>query len=65
VNKYIAFYKSDELTVEAETSHNAQTAAFNILRDKYPRRKIKAYEITVVLAEINGKEVIHDPASLG
>lgn len=49
---FIAFYKGEQIEVQSTSSYNAQTAAFNILRDKYPRRKIKAYEITVMRADI-------------
>ena len=55
MNRYICFYRGQQLEVRATTSANAQTAAYNLLVDKHPRRKIRAYEITVVLAE-KGKD---------
>lgn len=61
MNGYVCFYRDERLEVRATTSANAQIAAFNILQDKYPRRKVKAYEITVVLAEKNGEQVTHLP----
>lgn len=64
-NGYICYYKDDQIEVRADTSYNAQTAAFNILRGKYPRRKIKAHEITPVLAERESGEVVtHSTAGL-
>jgi hypothetical protein len=49
---YKAFWKEEEFDVRSTSSYNAQTAAFNLIRDKYPRKKIKAHEITIVLADV-------------
>lgn len=57
MNKYKCFYDIEEIIVEADTSYNAQTAAYNVFQQKYPRRKIKAYQITPALIEVNGEEI--------
>lgn len=55
MNKYVAFYRNKETTVEAETSYQAQLAA----AEKFKARK--SYEVTVVLAEKDGEQVTHTP----
>lgn len=59
MRKYKAFYNNDTCIVESTSSYNAQTAAFNVFRDRFPRKKIKAYEITVMLLDVT-----HDTAVL-
>ena len=56
-NKYKCFYNSDDVIVEATTSANAQIAGYSIFTKKYPRRKIKAYQITPALIEKNGQAI--------
>ena len=58
MNKYECFWKAKRITVEADTSYQAQQKAQAILKAK------KGYEITVVLAELNGKVYINEGASL-
>lgn len=53
MNKYQAFYKGKQITVEAETSYKAQLEAAKQFHAK------KSYEVTVVLAEKNGETVTH------
>jgi hypothetical protein len=57
MNKYKCFYDNDETIVEATTSANAQIAGYNVFQQKYPRRKIKAYQVTPALIERNGQEI--------
>ena len=54
MNGYIAIYKSKRIEVYADSSYEAQTKAAKIFKAK------KAYEVTVVLAEKNGREVVHN-----
>ncbi len=42
---YIAFYKGKRITIQAETSYAAQTAAAKMLKAK------KSYDVHVVLAD--------------
>jgi hypothetical protein len=58
MNKYECFWKSKRITVEADTSYQAQQKAQAILKAK------KGYEITVMLAEKNGQAYIHEGSSL-
>jgi hypothetical protein len=53
MNKYECFWKSKRITVEANTTYQAQQKAQEILKVK------KGYEIAVVLAEKNGQAYIH------
>lgn len=54
-NGYIAFYKGKQVEVMADTSLQARDLAAHYWRVK------KAYEVKVVLAEKNGKQVTHTP----
>lgn len=54
-NKYVAFYKGRCLEVEAETSLAANAQAV----EKFKANKKKPWEVTVVLAERDGKPVVH------
>ena len=53
MNGYIAFYRGKRTEVYAETSYEAQQKAAIVFKAK------KSYEVTVMLAEKNGVEVIH------
>jgi hypothetical protein len=58
LNGYIAFYKDKQIEVYATSSYQAQTIAAEMMKAK------KAYDVTVMLAEKNGKEIIHNPSIL-
>jgi protein associated with RNAse G/E len=58
MNKYECFWKNKSTTVEADTSYLAQQKAQVFFKAK------KAYEITVMLVELNGKQYIHNTASI-
>jgi hypothetical protein len=53
MNGYIAFYRGKRAEVYAETSYEAQQKAAIVFKAK------KSYEVTVMLAEKNGVEVVH------
>jgi hypothetical protein len=53
MNGYIAFYKGKRIEVYANSSFEAQTKAAAIFKAK------KSWEVSVVLAEKDGKEVVH------
>ena len=55
MNGYIAFYKGRRIEVTAETSYQAQQIAAVRFRAKH------SYDVTVVLAEKDGKPVTHVP----
>lgn len=56
---YICFYKNKRFEVYADTSYQAQQKVAKEQKIK------KAYEITVVLAELNGKPVAHKTSDIG
>lgn len=55
MNGYVAFYKGKQMDVYAESSFEAQQKAALAFKAKRP------YEVTVVLAEKDGKQVTHLP----
>lgn len=52
MNKYKCFYKNKTIEVEAETTFNAQKLAQSFFKAK------KAWEVSVILVEKDGKEII-------
>lgn len=59
MNGYKAFYKGKELDIYANSSYEAQKLAAIQFKAK------KTYEITIVLCEKSGAQIIHNAASLG
>ena len=55
MNGYKAFYKGKNIEVYANTSLEAQQKATKIFKAK------KSYEVTVMLCERNGKQIVHTP----
>lgn len=55
MNGYIAFYRGRKIEVYAETSFEAQTKAAAEFKAK------KSYEVTVMLCEKAGEQVVHAP----
>jgi hypothetical protein len=53
MNGYKAFYKGKELDIYANSSYEAQKKAAAQFKTK------KAYEVTVILCEVENKQVIH------
>lgn len=53
MNGYVCFYKGKRIEVLAETSFQATRIAAEQFKAK------KTYEVTAVLAEKNGQQVIH------
>ncbi len=58
MNGYIAFYRGKRHEVHADSSYQAQQKAAQHFKAK------KSYEVTVVLAEKDGQQVVHDGAVL-
>lgn len=62
---YICFYNRERHEVHADSSLKAQEAAREHFQKKFPRRKVKGYDIAVVIAENDdGKPVVHSTGSL-
>jgi hypothetical protein len=53
MNGYIAFYRGKQVEVYAASSYEAQTKAAAMFKAK------KSYEVTVMLAERDGEQVVH------
>ncbi len=64
MNGYICFWNQDKVEVCAKTSYGAQQSALAMFQ-KNTRKKVKSYDIHVVLAEQDEKPVSHHPAILG
>lgn len=58
-NGYIGFYGGKKVEVYASTSLDARNKAEVEFKKLFPRKKIKGYDVTVKLAEKDGKEVKH------
>ena len=59
MNKYGAIWRELELEIEAETTYQAQQLALPLFQARAGRRKVKGYEITVMLTQLDGVEYIH------
>lgn len=67
MNGYKAFYKGKQVDVYAETSFKAQEkAAEEFKKNLAPRarKSFKSYDITVVLCEKDGEQVVHSTSSI-
>ena len=62
MNKYGAVWHNLEAVVEADTLYQAQQIAQAQFQAKAGRRKVKGYEISVLLLELDGKEYVHIPS---
>jgi hypothetical protein len=58
MNGYIAFYRGKQLEVFADSSYAAQQKAAALFKAR------KAYEVTVMLAELDGKQVAHSTGGI-
>ena len=58
MNGYKAFYKGKNIEVFALTSYEAQKKAAVIFKAK------KSYEITIVLCELKGEQILHSTSSI-
>jgi hypothetical protein len=57
MNGYKCFWRGKECEVHADTSFQAQVKAQAV----FGRRCKKRYEITVILCEKKGEQVVHSP----
>ena len=63
MNGYICFWGSERFEVYAETLLQATDKAVAAAQAT-TRRKVKPYDVTAVLAELNGEQVTHSGAEL-
>ena len=59
MNTYGAIWKELELVIEAETIYQAQQLAVPLFQAQAGRRKVKGYEINVLLMKLKGEEYVH------
>lgn len=59
MNKYGALWNGKELEIMADTTYQAQQLAVVEFQKIAGRRKVKGYEITVLLMQLNGVDYIH------
>jgi len=62
-NGYIGFYNGKQFEITADSSYNAQQKLLPIVQQT-TRKKVKGYDITIVLAEKDGLQVTHSTAIL-
>ena len=58
MNTYVAIYRGKRCEVQSDTRYHAQLEAARILRAK------RSYDVSIMLAEKDGKTVVHDGAEL-
>ena len=56
MNGYKAFYRGKSIEVYAASSYEAQVKAAALFKAK------KAYEVSIVLCELQGEQVTHTPS---
>jgi hypothetical protein len=61
MNGYIAFYGNERLEIWADTSIAARSRAIPIFQKQNPRKRIKPFEVSVLLAQKGGDQVTHTP----
>lgn len=59
MNGYIAYYGNARVEVHADTTIAARDKAIAMFQKDNPRRRIKPFEVSVILAKKNGDPVIH------
>ena len=59
MNTYGAGWKDLSIVVEAETTYEAQQKAVPLLQAMAGRKKVKSYEVWVMIMKNNGVDVVH------
>lgn len=59
MNTYGAIWKGLDVVVKAETTYKAQQLALPLLQAKAGRKKVKSYEISVLLMQLDGVDYVH------
>lgn len=63
MNTYNAYWKNQQVEVKAETTISAQELALPLFQAN-TRKRVKRYDITVVLAAKGGRTIRHQPQEL-
>ena len=64
MNGYKCMWNGKELDIYADTMFDAQEQATAEFQKVAGRKKVKGYEITVMLCEVNGEQYYHSTASI-
>ena len=64
MNGYKCLWNGKELDVYADTTYQAQTLATAEFQKTAGRKKVKSYDVSVWLCEVNGEQYYHSTASL-
>jgi hypothetical protein len=59
MNKYGAIWNNLEAVIQADSTYQAQQLAQAQFQRKAGRRKVRGYEITVALLELDEKPYVH------
>ena len=63
MNGYVCFWEQKREEVYAATSYAAQQLAVSLFQ-KNTRKKVKSHQVTTVLAEQRGVQVVHNAAAI-
>lgn len=58
MNSYIAYYGNNVVEVHSHTTMEARDKAISLFQTLYPRRRIKPFEVTVLLTEKDSTPVV-------
>ena len=61
LNGYVCFWNGKRCEVKAKSTYDAQQEATDVFQKAAGRRRVKSYDIEVVLAEKDGEQVTHRP----
>ena len=60
MNGYVCFWKGKRIEIHADTTYKAQLEAEVLFKKGAGRSKVKRSDITVMLAEKGGEQVVHN-----
>lgn len=63
MNGYKCFWNGKELDIYADTTYQAQQLATPEFQKIAGRKKVKEYQVTVMLCELNGEQYTHSTSS--
>ena len=63
MNGYKCLWNGKELDIYADTTYDAQVLATAEFQKVAGRKKVKGYDIHIVLCEVNGEQYYHSTAS--
>ena len=65
MNGYVCFWSGKRCEVYADTLFAAKEKAIAEFQRNAGRKRVKSHMVSVVLAEKDGEQVVHNPAILG